>query len=409
MLLSGSVRKTLYMIVLLAVLPALGIILYSGMDSRRRAMEEAQERAVELVRNVASQKQLLTENTQVLLMTIAQLEEVKQHNMEASVELFRNLLSNYPFYSNLLLADKDGKVVASGLPWQNPLNMRDKPEFGAAIRNREFTVGAYGLAPITGASTLRFAYPVIDRRGQVMFVLLGGIQTDQYTLDVSSKEVPKGAQIRILDRQGRSLFVFPEGAVAASVTDQEWTALEGVEQAQGTRSLLTPQGQERILVYQKLSLSGGEPYLTVLLSMSKADAYADANAVLLRDLLLLALATAAAFGITWLVGRRALTRPIRNLLAAAKLLGRGDLGARTAMQNLPGEMGRLATTFDGMAEALESRNQELVRAKMASDIANKAKSEFLANMSHEIRTPMNAVIGMAYLALKTKLNDKQPN
>ena len=35
------------------------------------------------------------------------------------------------------------------------------------------------------------------------------------------------------------------------------------------------------------------------------------------------------------------------------------------------------------------------------------KSMFLANMSHEIRTPMNAVIGMAYLALKTPLTEKQ--
>ena len=35
------------------------------------------------------------------------------------------------------------------------------------------------------------------------------------------------------------------------------------------------------------------------------------------------------------------------------------------------------------------------------------KSIFVANVSHEIRTPMNAVIGMAYLALKTPLSDKQ--
>jgi len=28
-------------------------------------------------------------------------------------------------------------------------------------------------------------------------------------------------------------------------------------------------------------------------------------------------------------------------------------------------------------------------------------------MSHEIRTPMNAIIGMCYLALKTKLTDRQ--
>ena len=39
--------------------------------------------------------------------------------------------------------------------------------------------------------------------------------------------------------------------------------------------------------------------------------------------------------------------------------------------------------------------------------ATAMKSMFLANMSHEIRTPMNAVIGMAYLALKTPLSEKQ--
>jgi PAS domain S-box-containing protein len=42
---------------------------------------------------------------------------------------------------------------------------------------------------------------------------------------------------------------------------------------------------------------------------------------------------------------------------------------------------------------LVSVNDELRRAIIASDAANRAKSEFLANMSHEIRTPMNSILG----------------
>ncbi len=39
--------------------------------------------------------------------------------------------------------------------------------------------------------------------------------------------------------------------------------------------------------------------------------------------------------------------------------------------------------------------EELQRAKLAAEAANRAKSEFLANMSHELRTPMTAVLGFS--------------
>ena len=64
------------------------------------------------------------------------------------------------------------------------------------------------------------------------------------------------------------------------------------------------------------------------------------------------------------------------------------------------ELGRLVGDINELTSSL-------AHAKDAAEKASQSKGDFLATMSHEIRTPINAVVGMAYLALKTDLTERQ--
>lgn len=53
-----------------------------------------------------------------------------------------------------------------------------------------------------------------------------------------------------------------------------------------------------------------------------------------------------------------------------------------------------------LEQRVTQRTRELLAAKEAADVANRAKSEFLERMSHQLRTPMHAVLAYNGLALE---------
>ncbi|HYB43283.1 MAG TPA: ATP-binding protein [Candidatus Methylomirabilis sp.] len=401
-----GLRARLLWLVCLAVVPSLGLTLYTAYEGRRAAAEDLQANLLRMTQLVSGDHRSLVEGVHHLLIGLAQLREVRDRD-PACNPIVAELQQHDPMYANLGAASPDGTLFCSAVSGKGRVSVRDQTYFTRAVQTRDFAAGEYQVGRGGGKPTINFAYPVIDQHGQLRAVLLAAVDLTWLSHLLERPTWPAGAVVTVFDANGTILARHPDGARWVGLAGQDEPAFRAIRagRPEGTLEEPGPDGSPQLVAFA--SLGGVAPLSPVYyaLSLSKAAAFEGIDRALQFNLAALAMVALLGLLAAWGIGEISVLRRVRALVVTARRLASGDLAARSGLP-YGGELGELAGAVDEMAATLAAREAEAARAQ--AEILRQREAlhqtektaglgSLLASVAHELNNPLSVVLGRARL------------
>lgn len=367
-----SITTVLVGVVLLAALPAMAIIVASSFEARSQAERQVRDEIRNLTRSLAAIQRGITSQAASLLTTLAHTEGVRKGDLEACDRLFGSLLRAHPELTNIFLTNASGRATAGSLRNFVGEDLSDRKYFRDVMATRQFGVGEYIFGRATQKPILVFACPNLDAQGNLLGIIGMAYRIEGYEAFLGKLEMPSHARVTFFDASGLRMLAYPVNdhyPLGQSGFAPLWQRFATDATDEGLFIAHRSNGQEGLFSYARLRLAPDlPPYMTIVVSSSRQEAFRDADILLRRGLISAILATFLALIIARVVGRAAIGRGIANLADVAGRLAAGDLSARVRPDGQAAgslEVRRLGESFNAMAVVIEARQRELTEAASA--------------------------------------------
>jgi len=397
----SGLRFRLLILVVVACAPLVALTLHSAWEDRRRQERSWNQRTVRLAEVARKEEENLLGGATQFLLALAESSTVQSGNVPGTRQFLQDLRASYPRYWNLGLADTNGAIIVSagGLPAAFGKEHRSFLE--TALRNNGLTVGKPSRD--ASGSSIPFGYPVVNRSGEIQGAVFALLKLPWMRYETATLgQLPKGATWTEVDEQGVILARYPnpDAWVGRTLPDRNLLSAAG-RTPEGT---LADKAEVRHFYAYRTRPSKLFGTAIVLLSTPKDSLFATADSALRRDLGWLGGALLLALGLGWVGSKILVVGPVRALVRSSARLAAGDLSARTGYKHHGGdELGQLTLAFDQMAQALEQREKDRLKAGHKLQVLSHRLVEVQESERRHIARELHDEIGQALTATEMNL------
>lgn len=304
------------------------------------------------------------------------------------------LLSGFPQFANIGVAEPEGRVVASAAPIAASANLASNVAFERSLASRQVEVGTY-VVGFVGRPVLHMAYAVRDGSDVPTAILFVAVELTWLDSLAKQANLPGDYSLLIADRDGHVLARSSAEAVAPDADrGAADSALSSVlDRPHGAVLQIGSPPQSRYFVATAME---GIPGVAVVVGLPYDRVEAEANQVFLRTLLGLGVVTVLVIVAAILAAEFSVLRVLRSLTHAVRRFGAGDLSARPPLPRSHGELRELAASFGSMADALAARQREALEAqerlRALSHRIQATRDEEAARIARELHDELGPVL-----------------